>query len=156
MPRMQHRVTLTPDHRNALLALLKRGTTTAQTQRRARILLQTDRAPTHQRGRTDREVAAAVQVSARTVARVWAAWIAQGMGCLQRPPRPKTPKLDATAEVRLIALACSAPPQGHAVWSLRLLSRHAVELQIVDTVSYETVRRTLKKTSSSPGPLSGS
>ena len=55
-------------------------------------------------------------------------------------------KLDGAKEARLIALACSKPPKGHAKWSLRLLADQAVELEIVDSVSYETVRRTLKKT----------
>ena len=54
--------------------------------------------------------------------------------------------LDGAKEARLIALACSEPPEGHATWSLRLLADKAVELQIVDAVSHETVRKTLKKT----------
>lgn len=156
MPRMHHRVLLTPQERADLTAIVTNGTTTAQAQRRARILLQTDRADTHQVVRTDAVVAAAVQVSPRTVARVRAAWIAHGMACLRRPSRPTPTKLGAEAEARLMALACRHPPDGYARWTLRLLTRHAIELRIAETLSRETVRRTLKKTSSSPGGLSGS
>jgi hypothetical protein len=70
----------------------------------------------------------------------------------RRPPRREyRRKLDGTQEARLVALACSAPPEGQARWSLRLLADRLVELEVVDSVSFQTVRRALKKTSSSPG-----
>jgi hypothetical protein len=69
----------------------------------------------------------------------------------RRPPkREYHRKLDREQEARLVALACSQPPEGHARWSLRMLADRLVELEIVEDVSYQTVRRTLKKTRSSP------
>jgi Homeodomain-like domain len=67
----------------------------------------------------------------------------------ERPPRP--PKLDGKAEAHLIALACSQPPQGRPCWTMRLLADKLVELEIVDCISDETVRKMLKKTNSSRG-----
>jgi hypothetical protein len=67
----------------------------------------------------------------------------------ERPAREV--KLDGRAEARLIALACSAPPEGRAVWTMRLLADKLVELEVVDSICDETVRLALKKTRSSPG-----
>jgi transposase-like protein len=72
------------------------------------------------------------------------------LSLLERKPRPIDPrqlKLDGEKEARLVTLACSAPPQGHARWSLRLLAERLVELKVVESVSHETVRRAMKKTS---------
>lgn len=68
----------------------------------------------------------------------------------KKPIRAKPKKLDGEGEARLIALGCSAPPEGHAQWTLRLLADKMVELEIVDTIAHETVRRVLKKTNSNP------
>lgn len=157
MPPMQHLVTLTAEDRTWLTDLLQRGTATALTQRRARVLLQTDRA--RESHRTDREVATACEVSPRTVARVREAWCARGRDSLTRRPRAtpaRPPLLDGAAEARVIATACSEPPPGYARWTLRLLAKRVVELEIAETISHETVRTTLKKTTSSPGASSGS
>jgi Homeodomain-like domain len=68
----------------------------------------------------------------------------------RRPPnREYHRKLDGEQEARLVALACSEPPEGQARWSLRLLADRMVELDVVEDISYQTVRRTLKKTPSS-------
>ena len=70
----------------------------------------------------------------------------------RRPPvREYRRKLDGAQEARLVALSCSQPPTGQARWSLRLLADKLVELEVVEAVSYQTVRRVLEKTSSSPG-----
>jgi len=152
MPK-QHVVALTAEQRRDLGARLTRNATTALEQRRARILLQADAGAGGPR-LTDREVAAAVGVDPRTVARVRALFAAEGLGVALRgrPRRAQTPpKLDGAAEARLVALACSPPPAGRARWTLRLLAGRAVELEIVAGIAPETVRKALKKTSSSRG-----
>lgn len=158
MSRKQHRVRLAAADRTRLRQMIRQGRQSAWVLQRARILLQAD-ASASGPGLTDAQVAAAVDVSARTVARVRAAWCARGWEALARTRRrtpPVPPKLDGAAEARLIAVACSRPPAGTARWTLRLLAKRVVELEIVEAISHETVRRTLKKTTSSPGAPSAS
>jgi hypothetical protein len=152
MPK-QHHVRLAAQQRAECGAILRRGRSSALTQRRARILLAAD---IKQEGRrlTDVEIAAAVQVTPRTVARVRTAFCQQGFAVALRGrprPRPVPPKLDAVAEARLIALACTTPPDGRDRWSLRLLADQVVLVDGIPPVSRELIRRTLKKTTSSPG-----
>lgn len=127
------------------------------TQRRARILLAAD---TSQAGPrlTDVAVAAAVSVQPRTVARVREAYGRPGFAVALRGrprPRPVPPTLDAVAEARLVALACTTPPGGQARWSVRLLADRVVMVEGIPPVRRELVRRTLKKTSSGPGWCGG-
>ena len=153
MSRQQHVVRLTAAERAEVRALLAAGTTPARTQTHARILLKCDAGAAGPRW-TDARVAEAVEVSSRTVARVRARFAAAGLAAALRRKRPNRVyrhKLDAAQEARLVAVACTEPPSGHARWSLRLLSRRLVELAVVDRISPETVRATLKKTSSSRG-----
>ena len=153
MANKQHVVRLSAAERTALRALLAAGTTPARTQTHARILLKCDAAAGGPRW-TDARVAEAVEVSARTVARVRARFAREGLAAAlgrQPPDRVYRRKLDGAQEARLVALACTEPPAGRARWSLRLLSRRLVELEVVDGISPETVRATLKKTSSSRG-----
>ncbi len=111
-------------------------------------------------GRVDRQwpvdrIAEALEVSAATVERVRRRFVEQGLDAAldrKRRERPaRQPKLDGRAEARLIALACSAPPEGRAVWTMQLLADKLVELEVVDSISDETVRVALKKTRSSRG-----
>lgn len=150
--RKQHLISLTPEQRAAASAVLSGGTASALTYRHARILLEADAAP-RRRARSDAQVGALCGVSARTVARVRERFAVEGFGvAMQGRAHPGgTPKLAFAEEARLIALACSPAPEGHARWSLRLLAGRAVELELVPPVSRELVRRTLKKTRSSPG-----
>jgi len=152
MPK-QHVVVLTPAQRRECGAMLRRGRSSALTQRRARILLATD-AGADGPHRTDVEVAAMTEVTARTVARVRTTFCQRGFAVAMRGrprPRPVPPKLDALQEARLIALACTSPPGGRAQWTLQLLADQVVLLEGLPPVSRELVRRTLKKTTSSPG-----
>lgn len=152
MPK-QHVVRLTRTQRSECGAVLRRGRSSALTQRRARILLAADISQDGPR-LTDVEIAAAVQITPRTVARTREAYCRQGFAVALRGrprPRPVPPKLDAVAEARLIALACTTPPEGHDRWSVRLLADQVVLVAGLPPVSRELVRRTLKKTSSSPG-----
>lgn len=157
MPRMQHMVILSADDRAYLNGLIRRGSSSAYTQRRARVLLKTDR--TRRPRLTDAEVADACEVSSRLVARTRTEWCTVGRSSLCRKPRVSPGRaflLDASQEDRLVALACSAPPEGQARWSLRLLANRVVELEITETISHETVRQTLKKTTSNRGARSAS
>lgn len=158
MPRKQHIVRLSSDDRRTLTRLVRVGRHAAWSLQRARILLLTDAAAPGP-ARSDAEVAAAVGVAARTVARTRAAWCAQGLECLTRRPQAHPsvpPKLSPAQRLQIAALACTAPPPGYACWSLRLLTRRVVELQIVEAVCPETVRQALKKGGGSRGAPSGS
>ena len=146
-----HHIVLTATQREDLERILRRGTHPAHQSRHARILLEADEGVRRPR-RTDAQVVVLCGVSDRTVARVRRTWAEDGFAVALegRPRRGGRPKLDAAQEARLVALACSEPPAGYAQWSLRQLAR-AVDLVEVPPLSHETVRRTLKKTPSSPG-----
>lgn len=158
MPRKQHIVRLTGADRRTLTTMVRTGRRSAWSLQRARILLLADAASPGP-APTDAAVAVAVGVSARTVARTRAAWGTRGLACLTRAPqaRPSVPAKLADAQVlQIAAVACTAPPPGFARWSLRLLTARIIELQIVEAVCPETVRRALKKGGSSPGGPSAS
>jgi len=144
-------VCLSEDQRTQLFDLIGKGTAEARRLTHARILLKADQSPAGPAW-TDERIAEAVEVSQPTVFRVRRQFIEAGMeAALHRRPsrREYHRKLDGEQEARLIALACSTPPAGRADWTLRLLADRLVELEVVDTLSYQTVRRTLKKTNSS-------
>lgn len=121
---------------------------------RARILLKADQAegsPAY----TDAEIAEALDVSPKTVFNIRQKWVELGLEqTLERRPQrtpSRRPKLDGKAEAKLIACSCGPAPEGRSRWTLRLLADKAVELGLVESISHETVRQTLKKTSSSRG-----
>jgi len=146
-------VLLTETERRELEQLIAGGTAPARKLTHARILLKADRGPQGP-GWVDERIAESVEVSPATIARVRRQWVEAGVeAALNRraPRREYRRKLDGTHEARLIALTCGAPPAGQARWSLRLLADKLVELEVVEAVSYQTVRRVLKKTNSSPG-----
>jgi transposase len=146
-------VTLTRTEREHLKSLIAAGTAPARKLTHARILLKADQGPEGPAW-VDDAVADAVEVSQPTVCRVRKQYVEEGLEAAlnRRPPnREYHRKLDGEQEARLVALACSEPPEGQARWSLRLLADKMVDLEIVEEdLSYQTVRRTLKKTSSSP------
>jgi len=147
MPRMQHRVELTTDDRTALRALVDANATNARVAKRARALLLTDRSGPRW---PDTQVATATGLSVRTVCRLRLGWQTRGREVVQpRGHARGRPKLDDEQSSRILALCQQNPPAGHARWTLRLLATRAVELEIVPELSYETVRRTLKKNGSS-------
>jgi transposase len=99
---------------------------------------------------TNQDIASVLPVSMKKIDRVKRRFVEQGLEvALAKPPapRPYTRKTDGDFEAHLVALSCGQPPPGHARWSLRLLADRMVELQYVETISHETVRRVLKKTS---------
>jgi transposase len=146
-------VILTETARDDLKRLIAAGTAPARKLTHARILLKADQSPEGPAW-VDDAVAEAVEVSQPTVSRVRKQYVEEGLeAALNRraPNREYHRKLDGEQEARLVALACGEPPEGRARWSLRLLADKMVELEIVEEeVSYQTVRRTLKKTSLSP------
>ena len=146
----KYKVTLTDEERQQLHELISAGKASAKKLAHARILLKADAAP-HGPAWPDTRIAEAAEVSVATVERVRQRFVEQGFEAAlarKKQDRPSSErKLDGAAEARLIALACSAPPAGHREWTLRLLADKLVELEVVDTVCGETVRRALKKTS---------
>ena len=154
--RKKYVVTLTEAERDHLQHLIATGTGPAHQLGHARILLKADQGPGGP-GWVDQTIAEAVEVSQPTVARVRRQYVEEGLAATlsrRKPRREYRRKLDGHQEAQLIALACAPAPAGRARWSLRLLADRLVELvelEVVDCVSYQTVRRTLKKTSSSPG-----
>jgi transposase len=146
-------VTLTQAQRQQLKDLISAGTGPARALAHARILLKADQGD-HGPGWKDEDIGAALEVSRPTIARVRQRFAREGPeAALHRrsPNRQYQRKLDGRQEAHLVAVACSAPPEGQGRWTLRLLANRMVELEHVDSLSYETVRRVLKKTGSSPG-----
>lgn len=145
-------VTLTTDERDQLTAMIAAGKAAAQKLAHARILLKADQADGGPAW-TDERIAEAVEVSTATVERVRQRFVEQGVeAALTRKKQDKPSRervLDGAAEAKLIALACSPPPDERARWTLRMLTDKLVQLEVVETVCAETVRRTLKKMSSS-------
>lgn len=139
----KYHVTLTDAERADLHDFVRKGTVSARKLTRAHILLHADA------GATDAAIAQALHVSKRTIERVRQRFVeANVAGALAERPRPGARRaLDMKQEAFLIATTCSSPPSGRKRWTLRLLADELVALDVVDAISYETVRRTLKKTS---------
>lgn len=147
-----HVIQLTAGERVELEQWIHSGRRSARGQAHARILLKADTGPEGP-GWSDSQICEAFEVSPASVYRVRKRFAQEGLpAALNRRPssRPSPRLLDGEQEARLVALACSSPPEGRARWTLHLLADRMVTLQYVESISYETVRRTLKKTSSSP------
>ncbi|HEX5324420.1 MAG TPA: helix-turn-helix domain-containing protein [Capsulimonadaceae bacterium] len=148
----KHRhVLLTTEQRHALERIVRSGNARARTQTKARILLLTDRS---QGGRRkDREIIEALGTSICTIVRTRQAFCEEGLdAALQDKPRSgKPPKLTGDVEAKLTMIACSAPPEGRARWTLRLLAEKMVELEYVDSITPVAIHKHLKKTNSSRG-----
>jgi transposase len=141
-------VDLTSEEREELLDLLRGGQARVRKTNRARILLLAD-----EEGRTDEDIAEALLTSVSTVERTRKRFVEGGLErALNESPRPGGKrKLTGKQEAYLVALACSDPPEGKKHWSMQLLADRLVELRIVEEISDETVRRTLKKGTLSRG-----
>jgi transposase len=141
-------IALSADERQTVQPLVRTGTAPARTITHAHILLKADSAPTRPNW-TDVAIAAALDISERTVERVRRRYTQEGLSAAlqRRSPRRVYPHaLDGEQEAHLVALACSAAPEGHARWTLRLLAARLVQLEVVETISHEAVRQALKKT----------
>ena len=154
----KYKVTLTDEERQQLHEMIAAGKGAAKRLAHARVLLKAD-ASGGGPAWPDARIAEAAELSVATVERVRQRFVEQGFEAAldrkkqARPSRER--KLDGAAEARLVALACSAPPDGRVCWTMQLLADKLVELRVVEAVSDETVRRTLKKTRSSRGRRSG-
>lgn len=149
----KYRVTLDTDERAEVERLLARGKGEVRTLKHAMILMKADESqgPT---AWTDEKIAEAVGVGIATVYRVRERFVEEGfeaaLRAYKKGSRTYATKLDGRQEAQLIALACSTPPEGHGRWTLRLLAGKCIELEYVDKLSPETVRRTLKKRAAAP------
>jgi transposase len=142
-----YRVTLTEGERQELQQMISRGKGDARKLAHARILLQADESD-HGPTRTDEQIADSLDTTTRTIERVRERFVEQGLEAALVPARSKRiyqRKLDGKQEAKLIAVACSKPPAGKKRWTLRLLAEQMVELEVVEELSHETVRQTLKK-----------
>jgi transposase len=143
-------VELTPDERDRLEALTRKGSTSARRMKRALVLLAAGE------GDKDEEIAAKARVHRVTVEDIRKRFVLEGLdAALSERPRPgKARLLDGRQQAFVIALACSDPPVGRASWTMQLLADRLVELKVVQSISDETVRRTLKRGRSSLGSAS--
>lgn len=145
-------VELTEEERIALESLIARGKVAAYKQCHARILLKADEGEQGPRW-NDERIAEALEISVGTVERTRTRFVQEGLDAtLKRKVQTNRPrKIDGEVEAHLIAQACSDPPPGRARWTLHLLADRMVELNIVDSLSHEAVRQTLKKTNLNHG-----
>ena len=153
MPAKIYKVTLTSEERSELTALVSKGTGNARRLRRARILLLADENQAEGAWK-DADIAKALGASARTVERTREKCVEMGIEAAlnhTRPWKTRAKVLDGAAEARLAQLACTEAPDGHERWTLQMLADKLIELEVVETVSYETVRTTLKKMNLSLG-----
>ncbi len=140
-------VELTDDERSSLREVVKKLKGTSQKVKRANILLKADACGP---GWVDARIAEAFDCRTKTVENVRQRFVESGfdetLHGKKRDSPPTAKLLDGEQEAKIIAMRLGAPPKGYGKWTLRLLARKVVELEIVDSVSYQTVRRTLKKT----------
>ncbi len=141
MPRKKYLINLSAEEQQHLTDLTRKGSVKARQFKRAMILLKADE------GLTDAQIMAAINVSRPCVERIRKRFVEGGLErALNEDPRPgQRRKLDGRGEAQLIATACSQAPEGHDHWTIRLLAGRLVELGVVDSISHETVRLTLKK-----------
>jgi transposase len=146
-------VTLTDEERQKLQEMLSRGKAATRKLTHARILLKAD-APPGGPGWNDEKIAEGLEAGRATIERVRKEFVEEGLDAAlerRRPRRVYPRKLDGDGEAHLVALACQKPPEGRSRWTLQLLADRMVELSYVEEISYQTVRRALKKTNSSLG-----
>ena len=153
MPKKTYIVELTTEERSQLKRMINIGKTAAYKQRHARILLLADQG-LKAAAMKDDDIAKAVGCGRVTVERIRKRFVEEGLQealARHKSRRQYQRKLDGKGQARLIALACSEPPKGQKHWTLRLLADRMVALEYVESLSYQTVRRTLKKTNLSLG-----
>jgi hypothetical protein len=142
-------VKLTEEERNELEQIISTGKNSARKIQHARILLKADESEEGSSWK-DEQISEALEVSLSTIFRVRQRFVEEGIdGAISRHPGSgiRDPKIDGECEAHLVALTCSTVPDGQARWTLRMLADKMVELEYIDSISYETVRQTLKKMS---------
>lgn len=149
--RKKYIVRLSEEEKVSLEKLITSGSGAARKLNHARILL---KANADEPNWSDEKIAEALETGQSTVERVREAFVLYGLDAAlnrKRPSKTLPKKLDGAQEAHLLALTCSPSPAGYDRWTLRLLANRMVELEHVESISYETVRRTLKKAKSNPG-----
>ena len=150
---IRYTIHLNKSEREELMSIISKGSHTSQTSRNTYILLNSDEGKYAEKV-TNEQISKVLYVSMRTIDRVKKRFVEEGMDAtLARRPTSRIyeVKADGDTEARLVTLCCSKPPEGYAKWSLRLLADKMVELKYAENISYETVRRVLKKTTLNRG-----
>lgn len=150
---VRYRIQLTKEEVEELQAIIKKGSHTSQTFRTAYVLLNCDEGSYSEKV-TNEEISKVLKIGMRTIDRIKKKFVEEGLeASLKRRPTSRVyeRKADGDTEAKLVTLCCSKPPEGHSQWTLRLLADKMVELEYVENISYETVRRMLKKTNLNPG-----
>ena len=150
MPTIKYRVTLDEQERSLLNSIATRGKHNSQKVLNALLLLACDEGVFQDSKKTNQDIANVLPVSMKKIDRVKKRFVEQGLDVAlekQKGKRQYLRKIDGDVEAHLIALSCSEPPEGHARWTLRLLANEVVEMGYVYSISHETVRNALKKTS---------
>jgi len=146
---IKYKVTLTPEEREKLQTLINKGSHKSQKILNALILLNVDLNQPKASRSTNENISKVLNVSMKKIDRVKKRFVEDSLEvALSGHPKEREydKKVDGDLEAHLVALSCSEPPEGFARWSLRMLASKAVELEYVESISYETVRRSLKKT----------
>jgi hypothetical protein len=153
----KYKVTLEKEERESLEAITRKGSHQSQKVVNALILLNCDEGPANEKRMRGEDVANILRISMRKIDRVKRRFVEEGLEAAvggRQGQRFHERKADGDFEAHVVALSCSKPPPGFGRWSLRLLADRVVQLQYIDSVSYETIRRVLKKTNSNRGKKS--
>lgn len=151
---IKYKVTLTKEERELLMTNTRKGSHTAKKVIHSLILLNVDHGRFVENPQTNEEVCKVLKIGMRTIDRVKQRFVMEGLDAalgIAPTSRVYRKKIDGEIEARLISIACSEPPKGFGRWSLRLLADRMVELDYVEDISHETVRKVLKKTNLSLG-----
>lgn len=141
MPNSKYKINLTEEEKETLTAIVNKGKHTSKEIARAQVLLLTDR------GMKEVEIAQILNICKATVNNTKRRYWQEGMLIVKEKPKSGRPKiLDGPMQARLIAIACSKPPEGHIRWTMELLSNEMVQLNVIDSIADNTVWRYLKKT----------
>jgi len=154
----RYKVTLTKEEREELHSIIQKGTHRSQKVLNALILLNCDEGDFQAQRSKNEAIADILQISMRKIDRVKKCFVEEGLETAlngTKRQRAYEKKADGDFEAHLVALSCSDPPEGFSRWSLRLLADKVVELNYIDRISHETIRRVLKKTKLSPGGKKG-
>ncbi len=146
---VRYKITLTEEERRDLKSIASKGKHKSQKVLNALVLLNCDEGKFQTKRSTNEQVAGVLKISMKKIDRVKKRFVEEGLDIALEGHQGKRiyeKKADGDFEAHLVALSCSKPPEGFARWSLRLLADRAVELNYIDSISYETVRRVLKKT----------
>lgn len=148
MPVIKYRVILTDKERSKLARIISKGTASAKSIMHAHVLLNADEGNSQKR--SEKEIAKLLHINAQTVHTIRKTYATEGLdaavGRKKRQTPPIQPKITGDVEAKIIALSCSEPPEGRSKWTVRLFADRVVELQIIESISHESVFRILKKT----------